>query len=226
MDKILIVEDDSHILAGLHTAMTSEGYAVKSAVNGPDGRHLVKAFDPDLIILDLMLPGMSGFELCKRLRDDGDGTPIIMLTAKGGEDDKVLGLELGADDYITKPFSVRELLARVKVVLRRSKDQAGTPDRYAFGDVVVNFKRREVTRGGRVVELTNREFNILAYFIAHAGEVVSRDRLLEEVWGYTVLPATRTVDTHMARLRRKIEAEPDEPRYLVTVHAAGYIFEG
>jgi DNA-binding response OmpR family regulator len=225
MDKILVIEDDADILAGLQTALTSEGYAVGIASDGRDGRNLAKDFRPDLIILDLMLPGMSGLELCKRLRDEGRVLPIIMLTAKGGEDDKVLGLELGADDYITKPFSVRELLARVKVVLRRSKDKGAMLDRYAFGDVVVNFKRREVARGGRVVELTNREFNILAYFIAHAGEVLSRDRLLEEVWGYKVPPRTRTVDTHVARLRRKIEAEPENPQFFVTMHAAGYVFQ-
>jgi DNA-binding response OmpR family regulator len=224
MEKILVIEDDADILAGLQTVLTSEGYTVGTASSGRDGRSLAKDLGPDLIILDLMLPGMSGLELCKRLRDEGSVTPIIMLTAKGEEDDKVLGLELGADDYITKPFSVRELLARVKVALRRSKEKAATLDRYSFGDVVVNFKRREVTSGGRVVELTNREFNILAYFIAHAGEVLSRDQLLEEVWGYKVPPRTRTVDTHVARLRKKIEADPENPQYFVTLHAAGYIF--
>jgi DNA-binding response OmpR family regulator len=224
MEKVLVVEDDADILAGLHTALTSEGFTVETASTGPAGRQRVRDFGPDLIILDLMLPGMSGFELCKRLRDEGSVTPIIMLTAKGEEDDKVLGLELGADDYITKPFSVRELLARVKGALRRSKDKAATLDRYTFGDVVVNFKRREVTSGGRAVELTNREFNMLAYFIAHAGEVLSRDQLLEEVWGYKMPPRTRTVDTHVARLRKKIEADPENPQHLLTMHAAGYVF--
>jgi DNA-binding response OmpR family regulator len=224
MEKILVIEDDADILAGLQAALTSEGYRVATASNGRDGRHLAQDFRPDLIILDLMLPGLSGFALCKQLRDERSVTPIIMLTAKCEEDDKVLGLELGADDYMTKPFSVRELLARVKVALRRSQGKGVTPDRYCFGDIVVNFKRREVTRGGHIVDLTNREFNILAYFIAHAGEVLSRDRLLEEVWGYKVPPRTRTVDTHVARLRRKIEPEPDNPQYFVTMHAAGYVF--
>jgi len=183
-----------------------------------------------LIILDLMLPGMSGLEICKRLREEGMKIPIIMLTAKAEENDKVLGLELGADDYITKPFSVRELIARVKTRLRRGEFAAASgtgsaPEEFKFGEVVVNFKRHEVIKAGERQEFTNREFQLLEYFIQHQGELLTRDRLLDEIWGYDVYPTTRTVDTHIRRLRKHIEPLPDQPRYIKTVHGAGYLFE-
>jgi two-component system alkaline phosphatase synthesis response regulator PhoP len=230
MKKILIVEDDASIVLGLESALQDEGYETHTARTGPDGLRLAKERLPDLLILDLMLPGMSGLEICKRLRDEGIKTPVIMLTSKAEEDDKVLGLELGADDYVTKPFSLRELLARVRAHLRReevtSPMEAGAkPEKYGFGDVVVDFKRHEVYRAGKLQELTNREFRLLEYFIHHPGELLTRDRLLDEIWGYEVYPTTRTVDNHILRLRKHIEPDPENPRYIKTIRGAGYLFE-
>jgi two-component system alkaline phosphatase synthesis response regulator PhoP len=183
-----------------------------------------------LLILDLMLPGMSGLEICKRLRDQGVGTPVIMLTSKSEENDKVLGLEIGADDYVTKPFSLRELLARVKAHLRREETTSSTAtaarcEQYAFGEVTVDLKRHEVRKAGELQELTPREFRILEYFLMHPGELISRDRLLEEVWGYELYPTTRTIDSHIHLLRMHIELDPGNPRYIKTVHGVGYLFE-
>jgi two-component system alkaline phosphatase synthesis response regulator PhoP len=230
MKKILIVEDDESILLGLENILRDEGYEVRSAKSGREGYQLAIAREADLIILDLMLPGMSGLEICKRLREEGMKIPLIMLTAKSEENDKVLGLELGADDYITKPFSLRELIARVKTRLRRGELAAASnansaPEEFKFGEVVVNFKRREVIKAGVRQDLTNREFLLLEYFIQHQGELLTRDRLLDEIWGYDVYPTTRTVDTHIRRLRKHIEPMPDQPRYIKTVHGAGYLFE-
>jgi two-component system alkaline phosphatase synthesis response regulator PhoP len=230
MKKILIVEDDDSILLGLENVLRDEGYEIHSAQSGPEGYQLAKGSDADLIILDLMLPGMSGLEICKRLRDEGKKIPIIMLTAKAEENDKVFGLELGADDYITKPFSLRELTARVKTHLRREEFAADSgeetmPEEFKFGEVVVNLRRHEVTKAGERQELTNREFLLLEYFIRHQGELLTRYRLLDEIWGYEVYPTTRTVDTHIRRLRTHIEPNPDKPRYIKTVHGAGYLFE-
>lgn len=229
MKKILIVEDDDSILLGLENVLRDEGYAMRSAKSGQEGYQLAKRNTPDLIILDLMLPGMSGLEICKRLRDEGMKVPIIMLSAKTEENDRVFGLELGADDYITKPFSVRELVARVKTQLRRGEFAAASgvatmPEEFKFGDVVVNLKRHEVLKAGERQDLTNREFLLLEYFIRHRGELLARDRLLDEIWGYDVYPTTRTVDTHIRRLRKHIEPNPDQPRYIKTVHGAGYLF--
>lgn len=230
MKRILIVEDDDAILLGLENVLKDEGYQTHCAKSGPDGYQMAKEIAPDLIILDLMLPGMSGFEICKRIRDAGIKTPVIMLTAKAEETDKVFGLELGADDYITKPFSVRELIARVRAHLRREEFAAATGEQttsaeFKFGDVVVNLKRHEVTKAGQRQDLTNREFLLLDYFIRHRGEVLTRDRLLDDIWGYDVYPTTRTVDTHVRRLRKHIEPDPDNPRFIKTVHGAGYLFE-
>ena len=229
MPKILIVEDDDAIVLGLENVLRDEGYETRSARSGSEGYQLAKEIDPDLMILDLMLPGMSGFEICKRIRDEGMKTPVIMLTAKAEENDKVFGLELGADDYVTKPFSVRELLARVKAHLRRGEfatpaGEAALPDEFTFGEVVVNLKRHEVIKAGERQDLTNREFLMLEYFIRHRGELVTRDRLLDDIWGYEVYPTTRTIDTHVRRLRKHLEPDPDNPRYIKTVHGAGYIF--
>jgi DNA-binding response OmpR family regulator len=225
-DRILVIEDDASIVAGLKSALTAEGYEVDTATDGKRGYEKARAGKLALLVLDIMLPGMSGLEIAKRLRDAGQTTPIILLTARGDENDRVLGLELGADDYITKPFSVRELLARVKVVLRRTRGQSdGRPSPYSFGDVTVDFKRQSVAKAGRDVELSAREFRILAYFIEHRGEMLSREQLLNDIWGYDVFPTTRTVDNHIARLRKKIEDEPDEPRYIKTLRGAGYVFE-
>lgn len=230
MKKVLIVEDDEAILFGLENVLRDEGYETRSTISGQEGYKLVKEFAPDLIILDVMLPGMSGLEICKRVRDEGMSTPVLMLTAKSEENDKVFGLELGADDYITKPFSVRELLARVKAHLRRGEaatapSEEAMPDEFKFGEVLVNLKRHEVFKAGARQDLTNREFLLLEYFIRHRGELLSRDRLLDDIWGYDVYPTTRTVDTHIRRLRKHIEPNPDEPRYIKTVHGAGYLFE-
>ncbi|MDZ7300668.1 MAG: response regulator transcription factor [candidate division KSB1 bacterium] len=230
MKKILIIEDDDSIVSGLENILRDEGYETRSVKSGQEGYRLTKEINPDLIILDLMLPGMSGLEICKRIRDEGMKMPIIMLTAKAEENDKVFGLELGADDYITKPFSVRELLARVKAHLRRGQfattaGEATIPDEFVFGNVVVNLKRHEVCKGNERQNLTNREFLLLEYFIRHQGELLTRDRLLDEIWGYEVYPTTRTVDTHVRRLRKHIEPDPNKPRYIKTVHGAGYRFE-
>ena len=230
MKKVLIVEDDASIVLGLEGALADEGYETKTARTGPDGLEAAREWNPDLLILDLMLPGMSGLEICKRLRDDGLKTPVIMLTSKAEENDKVLGLELGADDYVTKPFSLRELLARVKAHLRREQGIGAEPagahlERYQFGEVVVDFKRHEVRRAGQLQVLTNREFRLLEYFITHPAELISRDRLLNEIWGYEAYPTTRTVDNHILRLRKHIEPDPENPRYIKTIRGAGYLFE-
>jgi len=228
--RILIVEDDAALMLGLTSAIGDEGYEPHAARTGPEGLRLAQELKPDLILLDIMLPGMSGFEICKRVRDDRIPSKILILTARDEEDDKIFGLELGADDYMTKPFSLRELLARVRAMLRREEAvPAPTPgdaaERFAFGDVVVDFKRREVRRAGRLQELTNREFRLLEYLIRHPGEVLTRERLLEENWGYEVHPTTRTVDNHVLRLRKHIEPDPEHPRYLKTVRGGGYLFE-
>jgi len=230
MKKILIVEDDASIVLGLESALQDDGYETLTARTGPEGLRLAKERRPDLLILDLMLPGMSGLEICKRLRDEGLKTPVIMLTSKAEENDKVLGLELGADDYVTKPFGLRELLARVKARLRREEtispqESETKSEKYRFGDVVVDFKRHEVHKAEKLQELTNREFRLLEYFILHPGEILTRDRLLEEIWGYEVYPTTRTVDNHILRLRKHIESDPENPRYIKTVRGAGYLFE-
>jgi DNA-binding response OmpR family regulator len=224
--RILVVEDDASILEGLQAALEAEGYEVVVATDGQQGWQKAQSRDLALLVLDLMLPGMSGLEIAKKLRDAGRTLPIIMLTAKGDEDDRVLGLELGADDYLTKPFSVRELLARIRSVLRRSGgDAAETPDVFCFGRVEVDFRRQRLRRDGQPVEISAREFRLLAYLIEHRGTMLSREQLLNDIWGYDVYPTTRTVDNHIARLRKKVEDEPDKPRWIQTVRGAGYLFE-
>lgn len=224
-ERILVVEDDPAIVEGLSTALGAEGFDVESATDGRTGYEKAAAGNADLMILDVMLPGMSGLEIMKRLRDGGNRLPIILLTAKVEEDDRVLGLELGADDYVVKPFSVRELMARVRSALRRAHPVGAERTQYAFGNVIVDFKRQGVRKNDKPVEMSAREFRILAYFVEHPGEMLTRERLLNDIWGYEVFPTTRTVDNHIARLRKKIEDEPDSPRYLVTMRGAGYMFE-
>jgi DNA-binding response OmpR family regulator len=224
-DRILVIEDDTSIVQGLSAALTAEGYAVDVATDGRKGFERARQSDLSLVVLDVMLPGMSGLEILKKLRDAGQTTPVLLLTARGEETDRVMGLELGADDYITKPFSVRELLARIKTVLRRTGGAKPAPTSFRFGDVEVDFKRQRATKSGRDLELSAREFRILAHFIQHQGEMLSREQLLNEIWGYDVFPTTRTVDNHIARLRKKVEDEPDAPRYIKTQRGAGYIFE-
>src|SRR5881628_1817856 len=228
MARILIVDDEPEIVRGLEDNLRFEGYQTLTAGNGADALAVAAREAPDLIVLDLMMPVVSGWDVCRTLRARGIDVPIIMLTARGEEADRVRGLELGADDYMTKPFSLRELLARVRAMLRREEAvPAPTPgdaaERFAFGDVVVDFKRREVRRAGRLQELTNREFRLLEYLIRHPGEVLTRERLLEEHWGYEVHPTTRTVDNHVLRLRKHIEPDPENPRYLKTVRGGGYL---
>ena len=224
--RILVIEDDASILEGLVAALTSEGYAVDTASDGTQGWQKAQSAQAELLVLDLMLPGMSGLEIAKKLRDTGSRVPIIMLTAKGDEDDRVLGLELGADDYMTKPFSVRELLARIRSVLRRSGgEESRSPALFHFGAIEVDFRRQRVRKGGEILEISAREFRLLAYLIEHRGEMLSREQLLNDIWGYDVYPTTRTVDNHIARLRKKVEEEPENPRWIQTVRGAGYLFE-
>jgi DNA-binding response OmpR family regulator len=226
MPKILIVEDEPGMVAGLRDNFEFEGYQVLSAMDGVSGLERALADSPDLVILDVMMPRMSGLDVCKQLKSKRPAIPIIMLTARGQEVDKVVGLELGADDYVTKPFSIRELLARVKAVLRRVGSAPKDKDRYTFGDVEVNLQSCQVSRRGRSLDFSSKEFDLLKYFLSHPGEALTRDRLLEEVWGYDKFPTTRTVDAHIVRLRQKLEPKPDDPRFFLTVHGTGYKFVG
>ena len=224
MSRILVVEDDAAILRGLRDNLAAESYEVITAADGAEGYRLSQEKNPDLIILDLMLPKLSGYEICRKLRDQGSHVPILMLTARGDEADRILGLDLGADDYVSKPFSVRELLARVRALLRRSDPQKAPVDQLTFGDVVVDFPQFEARKKGQPVEMTPKEFGVLRYLAARSGQVVQRQKLLEEVWGYENYPTTRTVDNHIASLRGKLEEDPAEPRHLLTVHGVGYKF--
>ena len=220
--RILVVEDDPAILRGLADNLAFESYEVLTATDGEMACAVIREQKPDLIVLDLMLPRLSGYEVCRKVRADGVTTPIVMLTARGEEADRVLGLDLGADDYVTKPFSIRELLARIRALLRRVQRPDTPPDALQFDDVVVDFRRYEARRRDEPLELTRKEFGVLRYLAARPGEVVTRDELLNEVWGYEATPTTRTVDNHIASLRAKLEAIPSEPRHLLTMHGVGY----
>ncbi|HTE56115.1 MAG TPA: response regulator transcription factor [Kofleriaceae bacterium] len=225
MSHILVIEDDASIRLGLEDTLRAKGYRVSVATRGAAGLELAERAPPDLIILDIMLPDLDGFEVCRRLKAgprEVAAAPIIMLSARGAELDRVRGLELGADDYVTKPFSLMELLARVAVVLRRQARAGGEPTRLEFGDVRIDFARQTADKAGRALELPARAFAILKVFARRPGEVVSREVLLEEAWGYERSPNTRTVDNHLVKLRRALEDEPDRPRHLLTVHGAGY----
>ncbi len=224
MAKILIVEDEPNMVAGLRDNFEYEGYEVITAGDGVAGLDKALRESPHLVILDVMMPRMSGLDVCRQLKAKRPSIPIIMLTARGQEVDKVIGLELGADDYVTKPFSIRELLARVKAVLRRAPTVPQDQERYSFGDVEVNLRSCQVSRGGKPVEFSAKEFELLKYFLCHTGEALSRDRLLEDVWGYDRYPTTRTVDAHIVHLRQKLEPRPEEPRFILTVHGIGYKF--
>jgi DNA-binding response OmpR family regulator len=224
MTTILTIEDDPAILRGLSDNLQFEGYEVITASDGETGYRLQRERKPDLIVLDLMLPRMSGLELCRKLRGEGIQTPILMLTARSEEPDRVLGLDLGADDYVTKPFSVRELMARVRALLRRSQPRSDLPDDLRFGSVEIDFRSYEARRNGAAVEMTRKEFAILRFLASRAGEVVSRDDLLNEVWGYESYPTSRTVDNHVAGLRAKLEKDASQPEHLKTVHGVGYKF--
>jgi DNA-binding response OmpR family regulator len=224
MSRILVVEDEPSLALGLEDDLKLEGYEVEVARDGETASRRAREQSFDLIILDVMLPRKDGFEVCRELRRAGLRTPVILLTAKTQESDKVLGLELGADDYVTKPFSPRELRARVKAVLRRAAGEM--PEIYRFGDVEVDFTRCELRRAGRAVEMTPIEFKLLAAFIRHRRHTLSRDKLLDEVWGRETFVTDRVVDTHITNLRKKIEPKPSEPRFLVSVRGMGYRFDG
>jgi two-component system alkaline phosphatase synthesis response regulator PhoP len=224
MKRILVVEDEPAIAFGLQLDLKSEGYDVEIESDGESGLQRARKEAFDLILLDVMLPRKDGFEVCRELRRDGSKTPVIMLTAKTQEEEKVLGLEIGADDYVTKPFSPRELRARVKAALRRTAED-DLPI-YRFGDAEVDFGRCELRRAGKPVELTALEFKLLAAFVRNGGKVLSRDQLLDLVWGHGTFVTDRVVDNHVVTLRKKVEPEPSEPRYIVSVRGLGYRFDG
>lgn len=225
--KILIIEDEEDLVKGLKLNLEDEGYQVIWASDGEMGLEHVFTEKPALIILDLMLPKKDGLEVCRELREKKIGTPIIMLTAKGEEIDKVVGLEIGADDYITKPFSIRELLARIKAHLRREqRGNRSIPDIASFEDVEIDFNHFKIRRKGREWDLTSLEAEILRYFLSRPGEVVRRDDLLDKIWGYEKFPTTRTIDNHILKLRKKIEDDPAHPRHILSVYGEGYKFMG
>ena len=226
MEKILIVEDEEAIRLGLKDDLEFEGYAVSSADTGTDGLKQALEHDFDLIILDILLPGMNGFEVCRRLREAGRSVPVLMLTAARTEEmDKVRGLELGADDYLTKPVGTRELAARVKAILRRTQGSRELSDTFRFGDVEVDFRSHRVLKSGTAVHMTALEFKLLTYFVQHRGEVVTRDHLLDEAWGDAIV-SPRTIDPHIVHLRRKLEEDPSDPQFFSSIRGVGYRFDG
>jgi len=226
-EKILIIEDEEDLVKGLKLNLADEGYKVDWASNGEEGLRKAMEETPDLIILDIMLPKKDGLDVCRELRQKNIFIPIIMLTAKGEEVDKVVGLEIGADDYMTKPFSIRELLARIKAHLRRERREGKTvPEVYLFGDVEIDFTHFKVKRKDKELDLTSLEVEILKYFIAHQGEVITREALLDKIWGYDKYPTTRTIDNHILKLRKKIETDPSHPEYILSIYGEGYRFMG
>lgn len=227
MKRILVIEDEPQMLLGLRDNLELEGYEVQTAADGDEGLQKAASFQPDLVILDVMLPRKNGFDVCRELRARSNATPVVMLTARNQETDKVLGLELGADDYVTKPFSITELLARVRAVLRRSGSRpAAATDMYRIGDLEIDFRIHQARRGKQRVEFTAREFELLRYFVTHIGQVVTREQILNEVWGYEEFPTTRTIDNFVAKLRQKIEKSPHAPEHILTIHGSGYKFVG
>ncbi len=226
MYKILIVDDQADLVKGLEVNLKKEGYSVLKAATGEEALKLVPQECPHLIILDIMLPGISGLDVCRELRNRSIEIPIIMLTAKGDEIDRVVGLELGADDYMTKPFGLRELLARVRVRLRRQAPQSEPFARYRFGQVEIDFDKNEAFVRNRKIELTQKECDLMRFLVRNRGNVLSRDVLLNDVWGYDDYPTTRTVDTHILKLRKKLEEDPANPKYILSVYGGGYKFVG
>lgn len=224
--RILLVEDEPSLVLTVSDRLLSEGYRVETAGDGNTALSRALAEPFDLIVLDIMLPGRDGLEVCRELRARGTQTPVLMLTARSQVVDRVVGLKLGADDYLTKPFEMAELLARVEALLRRARVPATPAGTYSFGDVLVDFRRAEVLRGGQPVPISALEFKLLAYFIENRGALLTRDELLDKVWGYDAMPVTRTVDVHVGSLRQKLEPNPSHPEFILTVHRRGYRFAG
>jgi DNA-binding response OmpR family regulator len=221
---ILVIEDDISILRGLKDNLEFEGYDVQTETNGEKGLKVALEKSPDLILLDIMLPGMNGYEICRKLKNEKLELPIIIITARGSEMDKVSGLDIGADDYVTKPFSIPELLARIRALLRRTSNDIVVPDEYSFGNIKLDFKKFKAFRDNQEIKLSGKEFAIMEYFIRHEGEAVHRHDLLSEVWGYEAMPTTRTVDNFILDLRKKIEENPSKPKYIESVRDIGYRF--
>jgi two-component system, OmpR family, alkaline phosphatase synthesis response regulator PhoP len=226
MKRVLLVEDEPGLVLTLTDRLSREGYHVETSPDGESGLERAAGEAFDLVLLDVMLPRMNGLDVLKELRKRSIETPVIMLTARGQVVDKVVGLKLGADDYVTKPFEMVELLARIEAKLRRAPIAPHPVEGYQFGDVRVDFRRAEVVRAGAPLELSAREFQLLKYFIEHRGATLTREELLNEVWGYNAMPSTRTVDVHVAWLRQKIEPNPRHPQYVLTIHGMGYKFAG
>ncbi len=233
-NRILVVEDDLTLLETLEYNLSGEGYEVLSAADGRTALEMARQEEPDLIVLDIMLPGLDGFEVCRILRRE-TSVPILMLTARAEEVDRVVGLEMGADDYLTKPFSMREFMARVKALLRRVRlireevaEEGGLaePDELAFGDLVLDLERHEVTYGGRALHLKPKEYDLLVFLARHKGIALSRDLILDRVWGWDYGGGSRTVDVHVRWLREKVEEDPANPERIVTIRGVGYCFEG
>jgi DNA-binding response OmpR family regulator len=224
MIRILVVEDDLSILTGVKDNLELEGFEVFTAEDGETGLELARKKRPDLIVLDLMLPGMNGLEVLRKLREEGSEAFMVILTAKKEEVDKVRGLNLGADDYITKPFSLIEFLARIKAILRRGPPKSKGIKKFSFAGIEIDFENFEATKKGKDLRLTPREFHILRYMAENPGKVISRNELLDKVWGYKTFPTTRTVDNHIMRLRKQIESDPSEPRFILSVRGVGYKF--
>ncbi|MGH9346810.1 MAG: response regulator transcription factor [Vicinamibacterales bacterium] len=226
--SILLIEDEPEMQLILRDNLKFEGYEILAADTGERGVEMGLSVRPDLVLLDVILPRMSGYEVCQRLRDSGFDSPIIMITARNHEIDRISGLEFGADDYVAKPFSVPELMARVRAQLRaqlrRRQRLAAQPAQTVVGDLQIDTSQQKVRRGSVTLDLSSREFDLLMYFLGHRGEVVTREQLLSDVWGYPDLPLTRTVDNFVAKLRKKIEIHPHKPRYIVTIHGTGYRF--
>ena len=222
---ILIIEDDISILRGLKDNLSFEGYDILTSSDGQKGLQMALENQIDMLLLDIMLPGMNGYDICQKLKKEKPDLPIIMITARGTEIDKVIGLDFGADDYITKPFSIPELLARIRAVLRRSLNSTKDIDKYSFGNITLDFKKFQAFVNSEEIKLSSREFAIMKYLIENEGEVIHRHDLLDKVWGYDVTPSTRTVDNYMLDLRKKFEKDPANPKYIISVRGAGYRFE-
>ncbi len=222
---ILIIEDDISILRGLKDNLSFEGYEILTSSDGQEGLQMAIDNQIDMLLLDIMLPGINGYNICQKLKKEKPDLPIIIISARGTEIDKVIGLDFGADDYITKPFSIPELLARIRAVFRRSQNSTKDIDKYSFGNVTLDFKRFQAFFNNEEIKLSSREFAIMKYLIEHEGDVIHRHDLLDKVWGYDVIPSTRTVDNYMLDLRKKFEKDPANPKYIISIRGAGYKFE-